>query len=70
MGISYSEILVISIVLLLFFKPHEIKHFLQNIFSAKKTLETEINSITNEITNTQPNKVEFFDVEERCPKQQ
>jgi Sec-independent protein translocase protein TatA len=71
MSVSFGEILMVLLVCFLFFKPTEIKEFLQSFFSVKKNLEKEVNSFVEELTPQEnKQKVEFFDVDNKCQKQQ
>ena len=71
MSVSFGEILMVLLVCFLFFKPTEIKEFLQSFFSVKKNFEKEVNSFVEELTPQEnKQKVEFFDVDNKCQKQQ
>ena len=71
MSVSFGEILMVLLVCFLFFKPTEIKEFLQSFFSVKKNLEKEVNNFVEELTpQDNKQKVEFFDVDNKCQKQQ
>lgn len=65
MGLSFGEIFVVFVIGMLFFKPSEIKMFLQKVFSFKKSVEGDIEKLANEVET-----VEFFEVEKPCQKQQ
>lgn len=69
MSLSFGEIFVIFVVGVIFFKPNEIMEFLKKAFSVKKTLEKDIQKLTDEIQDTK-NTTEFFEVTPKCQKQQ
>lgn len=70
MSISFGEIIVVLLVCILFFKPSEIKQFLQSAFSFKKNIEDEVASLISEEVDPKKHSIEFFEVKEKCQKQQ
>lgn len=72
MSISFGEVLVIFFIGILFFKPTEIKVFISSFFSMKKSLEKEVNGVVKQFSDEEDIKhcVEFFEVENKCQKQQ
>ncbi|MFT4967576.1 MAG: Sec-independent protein translocase protein TatA [Candidatus Deianiraeaceae bacterium] len=69
MGVSFGEIIIVCLVAILFFKPHEIKAFLKSVFSAKRNLEKEVHALTSGIEKLDSEtKYEFFDV--KCHQKQ
>jgi len=70
MNISISEILVVVVVAMCFFKPQEIRDYAKSFFKAKKTLESEVDNLVKHVTDDEEiKKIEFFDVE-KCKKYQ
>ncbi len=70
MNVSISEILVVVLVAMLFFKPSEIRDFVKSFFQVKKGLESEVDALVKHVTeDDNVKKIEFFDVE-KCQKQQ
>ena len=70
MNISISEILVVVVVAMCFFKPQEIRDYAKSFFKSKKTLESEVDNLVKHVTDDEEiKKIEFFDVE-KCKKYQ
>ena len=70
MNISISEILVVVLIAMLFFKPSEIREHARSFFKVKKTLESEVDNLVKHINDDEKiKKIEFFDVEQ-CKKQE
>jgi hypothetical protein len=68
MNISISEVLVVVLVAMIFFKPSEITGCVKSFFSTKKKLEEEVDALVKHVTDDDIKKIEFFDVE-KCQKQ-
>jgi Sec-independent protein translocase protein TatA len=70
MNISISEILVVVLIAMLFFKPSEIREHAKSFFKVKKTLESEVDNLVKHINDDDKiKKIEFFDVEQ-CKNQE